>query len=129
VRAREDKRDLLSDGLPFGRLWYGEPNAISDEIGYAKFYGRSYDAVIRVYDEGATGVRRTSSPARSQSRKNSLDLWGEGIDYCVHGSSCALHNAVPYILGRLHSAVRHVGCRADGASLNAAKGHGYRKND
>jgi hypothetical protein len=30
-----------------------EPNAISDAIGYAKFYSRSRDAVIRVYDEAA----------------------------------------------------------------------------
>ena len=45
----ENKRgfDLTSDALPFGRLWYGEPNAIS----YAKFRSRSHDAVIRVYDE------------------------------------------------------------------------------
>jgi hypothetical protein len=28
-------------------LWYGDPNTIS----YAKFYSRSHDAVIRVYDE------------------------------------------------------------------------------
>ena len=41
---------LISDALPFGRLWYGEPNAISNAIGYAKFYSRSHDAVIRVYD-------------------------------------------------------------------------------
>jgi hypothetical protein len=41
---------LISDALPFGRLWYGEPHAISNAIGYAKFYGRSHDAVIRVYD-------------------------------------------------------------------------------
>jgi hypothetical protein len=40
--------DLISDALPFGRLWYGELNAID----YAKFYSRSHDAVIRVYDEG-----------------------------------------------------------------------------
>jgi hypothetical protein len=35
VRPRNDHRgvDLISDALPFGRLWYGEPNAIS----YAKF--------------------------------------------------------------------------------------------
>jgi hypothetical protein len=28
VRPRKDKRgvDLISDALPFGRLWYGEPN-------------------------------------------------------------------------------------------------------
>jgi len=30
-------------------LWYGEPDAISNAIGYAKFYSRSHDAVIRVY--------------------------------------------------------------------------------
>ena len=49
VRPRRDKPgvDLISDALPFGRLWYGEPNA----IGYAKFRSRSHDAVIRVYDE------------------------------------------------------------------------------
>jgi hypothetical protein len=34
-----------------GRLWSGEPNAISNAIGYAKFSSRSHDAVIRVYDE------------------------------------------------------------------------------
>ena len=55
VRPRKDKRgvDLISDVLPFGRLWYGEPNAISNAIGYAQFYSRSHNAVIRVYD--ATG--------------------------------------------------------------------------
>jgi hypothetical protein len=31
LRPRKDKRgvDLISDVLPFGRLWYGEPSAIS----------------------------------------------------------------------------------------------------
>jgi hypothetical protein len=43
--------DLISDALPFGRLWYGEPDAISNAIGYAEFYSRSHDAVIHVYDE------------------------------------------------------------------------------
>jgi len=34
VRPRKDKRgvDLISDLLPFGRLWYGEQNAISNAI-------------------------------------------------------------------------------------------------
>jgi hypothetical protein len=29
IQPRKDKRgvDLISDVLPFGRLWYGEPNA------------------------------------------------------------------------------------------------------
>jgi hypothetical protein len=29
--------DLISDVLPFGRLWYGEPTAVSNAIGYAQF--------------------------------------------------------------------------------------------
>ena len=51
VRPRSDKRgvDPISDALPFGRLWYGEPNAVSNAIDYAKFRSRSHDAVIRVY--------------------------------------------------------------------------------
>jgi hypothetical protein len=36
-------------------LWYGEPDAISNAIDYAKFYSRSHDAVIRVFD-GAGNV-------------------------------------------------------------------------
>jgi hypothetical protein len=52
VRPRRDKGgvDLISDALPFGRLWYGEPNAASNAIGYAKFRSRSCNAVIGVYD-------------------------------------------------------------------------------
>jgi hypothetical protein len=34
-----------------GRLWYGEPDAVANAIGYTKFYSRSHNAVIRVYDE------------------------------------------------------------------------------
>jgi hypothetical protein len=49
VRPRKDHRgvDLISDALPFGRSWYTE---IPHAIGYAEFYSRSHDAVIRVYD-------------------------------------------------------------------------------
>jgi hypothetical protein len=43
--------DLILDGPPFGRPWYGELKAIRNAIGYAKFYGRSRDAVIHTYDE------------------------------------------------------------------------------
>ena len=38
--------------LPFGRLWYAEPNATANAIGYAKHRSRSHDAVIRVYAAG-----------------------------------------------------------------------------
>ncbi len=44
-------RRLISNVLPFGRLLYGEPNAVSNAIGYAKFRSRSHNAVIHVYDE------------------------------------------------------------------------------
>jgi hypothetical protein len=52
TRPRRDHRgvDLVSDALPFGRLWYGEPNAVANAIGYAKHRSRSHDAVIRVSD-------------------------------------------------------------------------------
>jgi hypothetical protein len=52
VRRRKDHRgvDLIPDALPFGRLWYGEPNAVSDAIDYAKHCSRSHHAVIRVYN-------------------------------------------------------------------------------
>jgi hypothetical protein len=43
--------NLISDALPFGGLWCGEPNAMANAIGYAQFYSRSHDAVIRVYDD------------------------------------------------------------------------------
>ena len=44
VRPRPDKRgvDLISDVLPFGRLWYGE--------------SRSDDAVICVYDDAGNVI-------------------------------------------------------------------------
>jgi len=47
---RSSRVDLISDALPFGRLWYGEPDAIRNAIGYGKFRSRSHNAVIRVYD-------------------------------------------------------------------------------
>jgi hypothetical protein len=59
IRPRSDKRggfDLISDALPFGRLWYVEPNAISNAVGYAKFFSRSHDAVIRVFDEAGNVI-------------------------------------------------------------------------
>jgi hypothetical protein len=53
LRPRADKHgfDLISDALPYSPLWYRGPNAIRDAIGHVKFFSRSHDAVIRVYDE------------------------------------------------------------------------------
>jgi len=58
VRPCKDKRgvDLISDALPFGRLWYGEPNAATNAVDYAKFRSRSRRAVIRVYDQAGNVI-------------------------------------------------------------------------
>ena len=62
VLPRKDQRgvDLISDALPFGRLWYTEPKAVRDAIGYAEHRSRSHDAAIRVYGEAGN--------ARAQGR-------------------------------------------------------------
>ena len=69
VRPRKDKRgvDLISDVLPFGRLWYGDANAVANAIGYMEHYSRSHGVVIRVYDDAATSSKRTSTRAISKS--------------------------------------------------------------
>ena len=75
VRPRSDKRglDLISDALPFGRLWYADPNA----IGHAKFFSRSHYAVIRVFDEAGNVIethehagdfKRVASGAKQKDR-------------------------------------------------------------
>jgi hypothetical protein len=58
IRPRKDRRgvDLISDVLPFGRLWYGDANAVANAIGYAEHFSRSHDAVIRVYDEAGNVI-------------------------------------------------------------------------
>ena len=55
VRPRKDHRgvDLISDALPFG----AEPDAVTNAIGYAKFFSRSHDAVIRVCDEAGNVIQ------------------------------------------------------------------------
>jgi hypothetical protein len=60
VRPRNDKGgfDLVAEVLPFGPLWYGEPKAIVNAIGYAEHLSRSHHAVIRVYD-GTGNVTET----------------------------------------------------------------------
>jgi hypothetical protein len=72
VRPRRDHRgvDLISDALPFGRLWYADPNAVANAIGYAKHRSRAHRAVIRVYDaagnviemHGARNLFHVSNP-------------------------------------------------------------------
>jgi len=58
VRARKGHRevDLISDALPFGRLWYDGPNAVTNATGYAMHDSRSANAVIRVYDNASNAI-------------------------------------------------------------------------
>ena len=60
IRPRNDKRgvDLISDVLPFGRLWYYGPKASGNAIKFAKFNSRSHDALIRVYNEAGNVIDR-----------------------------------------------------------------------
>jgi hypothetical protein len=58
VRPRKGNRgaDLISDVLPFGRLWYGDANAVANAIGYTEHSSRSHNAVIRVYDDAGNVI-------------------------------------------------------------------------
>jgi hypothetical protein len=96
VRPRKNKRgfDLISDALPFGRLWYGERNAIENAVCYAKFYSRSHHAVIRIYD--AAGVvyaflrflkPMVPRPMQPMLRSNSeVPVSGTGLRPGTHGT-------------------------------------------
>jgi hypothetical protein len=83
VRPRKDHRsvDLISDVLPFGRLWYGEPSAVTNAIGYAKFFSRSHHAVIRVYDEAARAEVRTEGTLSARIKcapdRNLEEVWDQ----------------------------------------------------
>jgi hypothetical protein len=67
VRPRKDKRgfDLISDVLPFGRLWYAELNAISNAIAYAHFYTRCSRASLFI---GVAEVRTEHASWNGVSR-------------------------------------------------------------
>jgi len=83
VRLRKDKRsvDLISDALPFGRLWYTGPNAVNNAIDYARFCSRSKECVIRIFDHAGNLVSEDRHKSdftepgyrlKFLSRKNSL---------------------------------------------------------
>jgi hypothetical protein len=69
VHPRKDKRgvDLVSDALPFGRLWYDTPD---NAIGYAMHCSRSHAAVIRVYDDAGNVIETHKHKAISTSREH-----------------------------------------------------------
>ena len=63
----QDKRrvgDLISEALPFGRLWYKGTKAIGQAIGYAKFWSRSHDAI---FNKSQRVVRNPFFPSQAPS--------------------------------------------------------------
>ena len=37
-------------------MWYARSNVVSNAVDHAKFFSRSHDAVIRVYDEAGNMI-------------------------------------------------------------------------
>ena len=58
IRPRADEHgvDLVGDALPYSPMWYRGPRAITDAIDHAKFFSRSHDAVVRIYDQAGNVI-------------------------------------------------------------------------
>jgi hypothetical protein len=68
--ANAEAQSLNLRRWEIGGYGYGEPNAISNAIDYAKFYSRSHDAVVRVYDDtGDLNLSRASCCFYSSASK------------------------------------------------------------
>lgn len=68
VKPRRDKRgvDLISECLPFGSLWYGEPNAVNNAVNYARFFSGTSETVVKVYDEKGEVIAEHKWDARTK---------------------------------------------------------------
>jgi hypothetical protein len=64
--------------LPFGRLWYGEPNAVSNAVDYAKFRSRSHDALICVYDEAGNVIETREHVGDFKEREKTVVVYSWG---------------------------------------------------
>ena len=74
------------------RLWYVEPDAISNAVGYAKFFSRSHDAVIRVCEE-AGNVIETHEEAgefKASIKESLLATHRDGVKMRQLTSPCCL---------------------------------------
>ena len=73
--------------LPFGRLLYGEPSAISNAIGYAKFYSRSHDAVIQVYEGSGNVIETHEHKGDFKEREAYLRLPEPWLSFSLDGQA------------------------------------------
>jgi hypothetical protein len=105
IRPRKDKRgvDLISDALPFGRLWYPQ---ISDAVDHAKFYSRSHDARIRVYDDAGDVIETHEHKGAVQGQGGTCGQPGCCCEYRLlaknHNVEPALHHREVEIILELH---------------------------
>ena len=74
LKPRKDKRgvDLISDALPFGRLWYDGPNAASNAIGYASSTAAH---MVRNSRLRLGGQRDRNARARGRFPRSVLSAW------------------------------------------------------
>jgi hypothetical protein len=72
IRPRKDHRgvDLISDALPFGRLWYDTPD---HALGSAMHSSRSHDAVIHAYDSAGNVIETREHKATLKSGERAGD--------------------------------------------------------
>jgi hypothetical protein len=59
IRPRPDRRgvNLISEQLPFGRLWFGGSNAIENAASYARTNSAS-EAVVVIYSRSGAVIER-----------------------------------------------------------------------
>ena len=74
IRPRKDRRgvNLISENLPYGALWYGEPNAVENAASYAKFNAGSEPAVISILDGSGVIVDTRNYTAAEGRGANTL---------------------------------------------------------
>jgi alpha-D-ribose 1-methylphosphonate 5-phosphate C-P lyase len=75
IRPRKDDCgvNLISDVLPLRcAVLSGGPDAISNAIDYAKFYSRSHNAIIRVYDEAGNVIKTQERTAAVDANGNKM---------------------------------------------------------
>src|SRR5512132_536810 len=78
VRPRKDNGvDLISDALPFGRLWYDGPNAASNAIGYAQHY----KPIRGCCDSRLRCSRPRDRDARARGRVQRATRWKRLTDF------------------------------------------------
>ena len=74
IRPHADRRgvDLISSNLPFGLLWYGEPNAVENAARYAEFNAGSQPATITIVDEHGVKIESREFTPEERRRANTL---------------------------------------------------------